>query len=160
MQQTEVARETLTWDDFGKGSRELARMVADSGFRPDVILAVARGGLQPAGALAYALSVKNCYVINVEYYTGEDRRLDFPVLLPPPLSLVDLRDTRVLVADDVADTGHTLALVRDMCMDEVAEIRTAVLYQKPHSVIDSDYVWRRTALWIDFPWSSQPPIVS
>jgi uncharacterized protein len=41
----------------------------------------------------------------------------------------------------------------------VAEIRTAVLYQKPHSVIDSDYVWRRTSLWIDFPWSSQPPVV-
>jgi hypoxanthine phosphoribosyltransferase len=159
MQQTQVARETLTWDDFGKGSRELARMVVDSGFRPDIILAIARGGLQPAGAMAYALSIKNCYVINVEYYTGQDERLDFPVLLPPPLSLVDLRNTRVLIADDVADTGHTLSMVKRLCAEEVAEIRTAVLYQKPHSVIECDYVWRRTALWIDFPWSSQPPLV-
>jgi hypoxanthine phosphoribosyltransferase len=72
---------------------------------------------------------------------------------------VDLHDTRVLVADDVADTGHTLATVTKLCAKEVAEIRTAVLYQKPHSVIDCDYVWRRTSLWIDFPWSSQPPVV-
>jgi hypoxanthine phosphoribosyltransferase len=159
MQQTQVARETLSWQDFGTGSRELAQLVVDSGFRPDIILAIARGGLQTAGALAYALSVKNCYVMNVEYYTGENQRLDFPVLLPPPLNLVDVHNTRVLVADDVADTGRTLAMVTEMCRADVAEIRTAVLYQKPHSVIDCDYVWRRTSLWIDFPWSSQPPLV-
>jgi uncharacterized protein len=158
MQQTQVARETLTWQEFGTGSRELARLVADSGFRPDIILAIARGGLHPSGALAYALNVKNCYVMNVEYYTGENQRLDFPVLLPPPLNLVDLRNTRVLVVDDVADTGRTLAMVTEMSREEVAELRTAVLYQKPHSIIDCDYVWRRTALWIDFPWSSQPPL--
>ena len=46
------------------------------------------------------------------------------MLLPPPLSLVDLRDTRVLVCDDVADTGRTLALVTEMCRPAVAEIRT------------------------------------
>jgi hypoxanthine phosphoribosyltransferase len=159
MQQTEVARETLTWEGFGRGSRELAALVADSGFRPDVILAIARGGLQTAGALAYALSVKNCYVMNVEFYTGEDQRLDFPLLLPPPLNLVDLHDTRVLVADDVADTGSTLAMVTKLCGEVVADIKTAVLYQKPHSIIDCDFVWRRTSLWIDFPWSSEPPLV-
>ncbi len=158
LEQAELAREVLSWDAFGAGSRELTEMVAGGGFRPDVVLAIARGGLLVAGAVSYALGVKNVYVINVEYYTGVDERLEFPVLLPPPLNLVDLRDTTVLVVDDVADTGHTLAMVTELCRTEVAEIRTAVLYQKPHSVIDCDYVWRRTARWIDFPWSSLPPV--
>ena len=61
----------------------LAQQVAASGFRPDIVLAIARGGLTVAGALAYALSVKNCFAMNVEFYTGVDERLDVPVMLPP-----------------------------------------------------------------------------
>jgi uncharacterized protein len=55
-----------------------------------------------------------------------------------------------LIADDVADTGCTLALVRDFCAGKVAEVRTAVLYEKPTSVVACDYVWRRTSSWITF----------
>ena len=61
---------------------------------------------------------------------------------------------RVLVVDDVADSGKTLELVTDFCRDHVAEARSAVLYEKPRTVVDADYVWRRTDRWIDFPWSS------
>jgi uncharacterized protein len=62
------------------------------------------------------------------------------------------------VADDVADTGETLNLVLQHCGVEVSEIRSVVLYEKPRSVVRSDYVWRRTDRWIDFPWSSRPPV--
>jgi hypoxanthine phosphoribosyltransferase len=153
-------RETLTWQVFGDAGRELAARVAADDYRPDIILAIARGGLFVAGALAYALSIKNLYVINVEYYTGVGERLDFPVVLPPPLALVDLEAARVLIADDVADTGATLEVVRDHCARQVAQVRCAVLYQKPGSRVDCDYVWRRTDRWINFPWSTQPPIVA
>ena len=51
-------REIMTWDIFGVASRELAIQVADSGYEPDIILAIARGGLLTAGALGYALSVR------------------------------------------------------------------------------------------------------
>ena len=70
--------------------------------------------------LGYALSVKNLYTMNVEYYTGIDERLDVPMILPPTPELVDLTEARVLVADDVADTGHTLALVKDFCVGKVS----------------------------------------
>jgi hypoxanthine phosphoribosyltransferase len=53
-------RETLSWQAFGDASRAVARLIADDGFRPDVILAIARGGLFFAGALGYALAVKTC----------------------------------------------------------------------------------------------------
>ena len=152
-------REILTWDLFGEATRSLAQAVADDGFQPDMVLAVARGGLTVAGALAYALSVKNCFAMNVEFYTGVDERLDIPVMLPPTLNMVDIRGLNVLVADDVADTGKTLELVRDTIAEYVSEARTAVLYQKPHSIIDCAYVWRHTDQWINFPWSDKPPIV-
>jgi hypoxanthine phosphoribosyltransferase len=151
--------EVLTWPAYADAARDLARAVADDGYRPDLILAIARGGLLIAGSVSYALGVKNLHVINVEYYTGVNERLDFPVILPPPLNLVDLAAAHLLVVDDVADTGHTLALVRDFCLPQVAELRSAVLYQKPQSVIDCDYVWRRTDRWIDFPWSTAAAVV-
>jgi uncharacterized protein len=152
-------REILTWPTFGDGSRELAQQVAKSGWVPDIILAIARGGLLPAGALGYALSIKNVFVISVEYYTGVDQRLDFPVMLPPQLNLVDIKDSRVLIVDDVADTGHTLKAVMDFVGTTVNEARTAVIYEKSHSVVKCDYVWKRTDQWIDFPWSDKPPII-
>jgi len=153
-------REVLTWADYGVGIRELARQVADDGFRPDVLLGIARGGLIPSGSLGYALSIKNCYMINVEYYTDVDERLEVPVILPPYLELVDLEHANILVVDDVADTGHTLAKVYEFVAGSVAGAKAAVLYEKPRSVIKCDYVWRRTDLWINFPWSSEPPIVA
>jgi hypoxanthine phosphoribosyltransferase len=154
-----VEREELTWELFGSAGRQLAQTIADSGYEPDLILSIARGGLFVAGALGYALDVKNLHVMNVEFYTGVDQRLDLPVMLPPVPNAVDLAGARVLVADDVADTGATLKLVRDFCADHVAEVRCAVIYEKPHSQIKCEYVWRRTEKWINFPWSSQAPVV-
>ena len=152
-------QEILGWEQFGTAARELAAVIAADGYRPDVVIAVARGGLTVAGALAYALGVKNCGTMNVEFYTDVDERLDVPVVLPPSLDMVDVAGLRVLVADDVADTGHTLRLVREVLLQHVAEARTAVLYHKPRSVVRPDYTWRETDLWIDFPWSAEPPVV-
>jgi hypoxanthine phosphoribosyltransferase len=152
-------RENLTWELFGLAARELAGQIADDGFRPDVILSIARGGLFVAGALGYALDVKNLHVTNVEYYTGVDQRLDMPVMLPPVPSAVDLSGAYVLIADDVADTGATLRLVKDFCADHVADVRCAVIYEKPRSTVKCEYVWRRTDLWINFAWSVDPPVV-
>jgi uncharacterized protein len=151
--------EKLGWAEFGQACRQLARAVADDAFRPDLILSIARGGLLPAGALSYALNVKNLHVMNVEFYTGIDERLEMPVMLPPVPNTVDLSGATVLIVDDVADTGATLKLVRDFCADHVAEARCAVVYEKPRSTVRCEYVWRRTDRWIDFPWSSEPPVV-
>jgi hypoxanthine phosphoribosyltransferase len=152
------ARERLGWAEFGAGARELAQAIVDDGYEPDLILGIARGGLLVAGALSYALDVKNSFTMNVEYYTGVDERLPVPMLLPPVPKLVDLHDARMLIADDVADTGQTLALVKGFCSGQVGEVRTAVLYEKPRSIVRCEYVWRRTDLWIEFPWSTEPPV--
>ena len=153
-----VPREVMTWDDFGTATRQLAGAIHADGFAPDVVVAIARGGLTVAGALAYALDVKNCGAMNVEFYVGIGERLDVPVVIPPTLDLVDVAGLRVLIADDVADTGHTLRLVREVLAQHVSEARTAVLYTKPGTVVEPHYSWRETDRWIDFPWSVLPPV--
>ena len=151
-------REIMTWDLFGVASRELAIQVAESGYEPDIILAIARGGLLSAGALGYALSVKNTYTMNVEFYTGVNERLAVPMILPPVPSLVDLKDSKVLIVDDVAATGHTLKHVLEFCKGQLADTRLAVLYEKSQSIVKCDYVWKYTDEWINFPWSDKDPV--
>ncbi|MBR8743842.1 phosphoribosyltransferase [Nocardiopsis sp. MG754419] len=152
-------RENLTYELFGTAMREMAQAIADDGFEPDIILSIARGGLFVAGGLGYALDVKNLHVMNVEFYTGVGTTLDMPVMLPPVPNVVDLSNKKVLVADDVADTGKTLKLVHDFCAAHVAEVRSAVVYEKPQSLIKCEYVWKHTDRWINFPWSVLPPVV-
>jgi hypoxanthine phosphoribosyltransferase len=98
--------------------------------------------------------------MNIEFYTGVDERLDVPVMLPPYIDLVDVSDKKFLIADDVADTGLTLKAVYEFCQGKVGEVRSAVLYEKSHSEIQCDYVWKRTDQWINFPWSTEPPVAS
>jgi len=150
----------MSWEELGTGSRTLAEQVAADDFRPDFILGISRGGLLVGGALAYALGVKNTFTMSVEFYTGIDERLEMPMILPPIPHLVDLHEARVLIADDVADTGQTLVLVKDFLEGKVGEVRIAVLYEKPRSVVQSEYVWERTDRWIVFPWSADDPLES
>jgi hypothetical protein len=151
-------REVMTWDHLGEAARHLAQAVVEDGYKPDIVLAIARGGLLPGGAVAYALGVKNSCAMNVEFYTDVDQRLEVPMVLPPAPELIDLNHAKMLIVDDVADTGRTLEVVQEFCAGKIAEVRTAVLYEKPQSLVKCDYVWRRTDRWIDFPWSSEPPV--
>ncbi len=151
-------REVLGWDQFGDASRELAQTITDDGFVPDVVVAIARGGLLLAGSVSYALGVKSCGALNVEFYTGVGERLPDPILLPPMLDEVSLARKKVLLVDDVSDSGRTLAMVVQLLAATGAEVRTVVLYTKPGTVHEPHYTWRRTPLWITFPWSALPPV--
>jgi hypoxanthine phosphoribosyltransferase len=152
------SREVLTYEEFGRATRVLAQRICDSGFVPDIVLSIARGGFFLGAGLGYALGVKNAFMMSVEYYTGVDERLPIPIVLPPVPNKVDLSGALVLVADDVADSGHTLKMVMDFCVGSVREVRSAVLFEKPQSVIVPDYSWKTTDKWIDFPWSVDGPV--
>lgn len=152
-------RENLSYEKFGRAVRELAQSIADDGYEPDVVLSIARGGVFVAGGLAYALDCKNIHLVNVEFYTGVGTTLAMPVMLAPVPNVVDFSNKKVLIADDVADTGKTLKLVHDFCRAHVAEVRSAVIYEKPQSSVKCEYVWKRTDEWINFPWSVEQPVV-
>ena len=151
-------REHLTYSQFGDAVIDLAHQIKKSECKPEIVLSIARGGFFLGAALGYALGVKNSFTMSVEFYTGIDERLPMPVVLPPVPNKVDLNGATVLIADDVADSGETLRLVEEFWRGTVKETRTAVLYEKPRSVVKPDYVWRKTDKWIEFPWSTGMPI--
>ena len=62
--------EVLSWARYGEAARELAGRLRGTGFTPDVVLGVARGGMVLAASLAYGLDCKNLFSVNVEFYTG------------------------------------------------------------------------------------------
>jgi uncharacterized protein len=151
-------RETLSYEQFGDASRELALEVLESGFEPEIVVAIARGGLLLAGSVAYALGIKSCGAVNAEFYTGVGTRLPEPIMLPPLLDAESIAGKRVLLVDDVSDSGRTLAMVVELLEAGGADLRTVVLYTKPGTVYEPTYSWKRTDKWIDFPWSVLPAV--
>jgi len=151
-------REILTWTRFGESNRELATVIRLSGYRPDLVVAIARGGMLFAGGLAYALGIKACDALNIEFYTGIGETLPEPEILAPHLDLDSLAGAKVLLVDDVADSGRTLRLAVDLLAERAAQVRSAVLYTKPTTIIQPDYTWATTDRWIVFPWSAEPPV--
>ena len=149
--------EILTYEDFGVGIRWLAQRLVDDDWIPDAVLGVVRGGLFVAAGIAYALDLKDVRHVNVEYYTDVGETLPEPVLVGDAPHLADLVGRRVLVADDVADTGATLHFVRRLLLSD-AEVRVAVLYSKPSSTYPPELAWRTTDRWIRFPWIQVPPL--
>lgn len=144
--------ETLTWEGFGQACDDLARQVTESGFRPRIVIAIARGGLLPAGALAYALDVELVDAINVERYSSASQAVPDPVMLAPRLDSASVAGEPILIVDDITDSGRTLGLVTRLLRGFGADVRSAVLFSKPNTVFPSDYLWRRTDGWVRFPW--------
>ena len=162
-------RENLTWQGFGDACRQIAQQIADSGWMPDLIVAIARGGMLPAGAISYALGVKANGAINVEFYTGVGKTMLEPEILEPYMDISSLEGKRVLIVDDVADSGKTLKLIMDLIAKEglsmgsgaaKVDARSATIYLKPTSIIKPDYVFKQTDKWINFPWSVLPPVTA
>lgn len=149
--------EILTYEDFGIGIRWIAQRLVDEDWIPDAILGVVRGGLFVAAGIAYALDLKDVRHVNVEYYTDVGTTLPEPVIVGDVPYLADLTGRRVLVADDVADTGATLHFVRTLLPVD-ADVRVAVLYAKPATTYPPELAWRSTDRWIRFPWIQVPPV--
>ena len=133
--------------------------VADDGYRPDLILGIARGGLLIAGR-ARLRPRRQEHLHDERRVLHRDRRAARDADDPAAGARSRrLRGLKVLIADDVADTGATLELVKEFCAGKVAEVRCAVLYEKPRSVVKCEYVWRRTERWITFPWSADEAVL-
>jgi hypoxanthine phosphoribosyltransferase len=149
--------EVFTYAEFGEGVTWLSRRLVEDEWIPDCVLGVVRGGLFVAAGIAYALEVKDVRHVNVEFYTDMGQTLPEPVLIGQAPHLADLVGRRVLVADDVADSGATLHFVRDL-LPAGTDVRVAVLYGKPWSSYPPDLAWRTTDRWIRFPWIQVPPV--
>ncbi len=140
-----------TWEDIHVGSLKLASMSLQDGYMPDVIVGVLRGGYIVARIVADALGVNDIGVVEVKFYKGIEEQAERPVITQP--LTIEIRGRKVLIVDDVVDSGRTLEVVSEQVrLRGAAEVRTAALYYKPRSIIKPDYLVVETEKWILFPW--------
>jgi hypoxanthine phosphoribosyltransferase len=141
----------LTWDEVQTLSEELAERVRQSGFGPDLIVAVSRGGFDPARILCDQLGIRRLASVQVEYYTGIDQKRGTPQIIYPLNANVPGMD--VLVVDDVSDTGTSLKIAMEHVIARGAsEVRVATLHIKPWTTFKPDYHAAKVDKWIVYPW--------
>jgi hypoxanthine phosphoribosyltransferase len=149
--------EVPTWNQIYELLHSQAEKIRKSGFKPDIIIAISRGGWLPARVLSDLLETPNLAHVRVEYYVGVAETKTEPVLTQGVSSTVTGK--KVLIVDDVADTRRRLKLVKEHVLRQGAEeSRIATMYNKPWSVVKPDYYEKETELWIVFPWEIKETI--
>ncbi len=145
------AHERLTWEHIDRLATALAaRLPRDY----DALLAIARGGLIPAGLLCQHMDIRDILVAAVMYYTAPGETLDAPVFLQFPEDHL-LVGKRILVVDDVWDSGRTISAVRSRLQRVPCHFDIATLHYKPHrSNVEGrpDYYAEERNDWIVYPW--------
>jgi hypoxanthine phosphoribosyltransferase len=154
--ETEAKFEVPTWNQIYEMLLSQAEKIRKSGFKPNITIAISRGGWLPARVLSDLLETSLANV-SVEFYLGVAETKNEPVLTQGVSAVVT--DKKVLIADDVADTGKSLKLVKEHILQQGAkEARIATIYYKPWSVVKPDYYELETRLWIVFPWEMKETI--
>ena len=134
-----------------------AEKILKSCFNPDLIVGVSRGGWVPARVLSDLLENRNLTDARVESYSSLDNHVDAPSLTQTVFPCVTGK--RVLIVDDVADSGSSLNLVKGHVLGKDAkEAKIATLYYKPWSTVKPDYYEKQTKRWIVFPWDMKETI--
>ena len=148
------ARDIVTWDDLDRLVAGLAERLATDQF--DVMLAITRGGLVPAGMLAYRLRIRNILIAAVEYYDDHGQPGPRPTFLQFPADPL-LRGQRILVVDEVWDSGTTIHAVTEKIRQAGGIPTTVVLHYKPsHSVVPGapDLHAVTTDAWVVYPFKA------
>jgi hypoxanthine phosphoribosyltransferase len=140
-----------SWDKIYEMIVDLALKIKESGFKPDLIVGVSRGGWAPGRILSDLLENTHTANIKIEFYVGIGKTGHKPIVTQPISE--DISNKNVLVVDDVADTGMSLTVALDHVVEKGAgNIKTATVYYKPHSTFKPDFFADTTSNWIIFPW--------
>lgn len=141
----------MTWNDVHRLSLMLTKKVIESGYLPDVLVGILRGGYIIARIVADILNVEELGVVEVKFYKSIGERAERPVITQP--LILDVRDKNVLIVDDVVDSGRTLEIVsQQVRLRGAKNVKSAALFVKPRSIINPDYYVIKTTKWVLFPW--------
>jgi hypoxanthine phosphoribosyltransferase len=142
--------ETVDWDHLYSLLLEIADRIMEMDFKPDVIVGISRGGLLPARVLSDLLDNPHLANIKVDFYVDIYQTKEAPVITQPVS--VSVKDKRVLVVDDITDTGQSFRLVWETLVQDAAEVQAVTLYHKPWSRFTPNIYARETEAWVIFPW--------
>ncbi len=147
----------LTWWQVDRAMFALANEMKKH-FTPDLIVGIARGGLIPAVRLSHILGDIEVKVIDVKFYKDINERMEKPMITIPLHG--DFEGKKVVIVDDVSDTGKTLEVVIDEVKKAGAsEVKVACLSMKPWTKVVPDFYVFKTDKWIVFPWEEFPVVV-
>lgn len=140
----------VSWDQFHRDSRALAwRLTSIGPF--DAVVAIARGGLVPATIVARELNIRTVETVAVKSYDHQNQG-GIKVLKEISPSILDMakNGAKVLIVDDLVDTGSTARLVREM----LPGAHFATVYAKPmgRDLVDTFITEVSQDTWIFFPW--------
>jgi hypoxanthine phosphoribosyltransferase len=139
----------ISWEATIGYCEQLAREVKD--FSPQMIVGLSRGGLVPARILSDIMDVTDVGILGLRFYKGMGKTYEFPQITQE--LTMDLNGRRVLLVDDVADTGRSLLVAKDYLKRKGAsEVRVATIHYKPNSMFRPDYYVASTSSWIAYPW--------
>ena len=111
---------------------------------PDIIIGIARGGVIPAVLLSKLLEVKDLYVLKV-WREGEERRIIAEIF-------TNVSGKKVLVVEDMLETGKRLTVAREYLESKGASVQTACFYTMPMTKVQPNFFLREVQEVQRFPW--------
>ncbi len=145
----------LDWDEVTNLVNDLLDSIPAGQF--DLLLVVTRGGMVPACLISELAGLRNIVVAAVQFHTRDGTPLEGPRFFQFPDDEL-LRDQRILVIDDVWDSGNTAVTVKRRIIQAGGSASVAVLHYKPRASEFPedcpDYFARSTEDWIVYPWDS------
>ncbi len=138
------------WQDLEEDCRKLTEILKDKKF--DCIVGISRGGVIPAAMLAYFLDNKKLQTISYSYYAGEVRNKKLVSLSGIPK---ELRGKKILLVDDVVDSGKTMKKALDDLKKRKNKIIIVALHYKSKlkPKVKPDYFAEDPGTaWVVYPW--------
>lgn len=156
---TEMEFDVPSWDKIYEMLLNLASRIRGANFGPDVIVGISRGGWPPARIMSDLFENPELANVRAEFYLGVAETKSQP-MITQPIS-VSVAGKKVLVVDDVTDTGKSLHLVRSHLEKHGStEVKIATIYYKPWSILVPDWYEKETSSWVIFPWERKETVRS
>ncbi len=148
--------ELVSWGSVEAWVASVAEAMRRDLFHPEMVIGMVRGGMVPSRLICDHLAEKNLFTVKTEHW-GLTATPDGKAKLAQALTM-DIRGKRVLIVDDITDTGQSMILARDHVSGlRPKELKTATLLHIAHSLIAPDYFARRVEkeewTWFIFPWN-------
>jgi hypothetical protein len=150
----DIDYEVPTWSQIYDMLLSQAQKILVQDYKADIVVGVSRGGLVPARILTDLLETPELAAIQISFYQDIAQPIQEPHL--KQTLAVPIEDKRVLLVDEIADTGGSLKLAQTYLHQQGAlETKTATLYLKPQSITIPDFYEKQTSAWVVFPWDTK-----
>ena len=146
----------VSWEDIEIWCRNIGKQAIKSGFTPEAIIGLSRGGLVPARLLSDRMWIKDLYAVKTEHW-GFTASKDGKAVLKKQGD-PDIKGKRVLIVDDITDTGESMRLAYDYVKSlSPSEIRTSTMLHITRSSFKPDFfseeINEEKWAWFIFPWN-------